>query len=359
MKGLVCSFRKKLRDFELNISISAEGGIHGLVGPSGSGKSMALACIAGLETPDSGFIRLGDTVLYDSEARINLPPRERQVGFVFQNLALFPHLRVAEQIAYGLHHWPAADRNQRIREMTALVGLAGMEQVRVEQLSGGQRQRVALARALAPQPRLLLMDEPFSALDEPLRLRLIQDLRQELAPFRGATLFVTHQMDDALTLCKRISVICTGQLLAENTPQGLIEQPGSVEAAQILGYLNIAAYQWTGETVHIPAWQLTLRTVTPPDAAPEGHVVLTRLLPASESDDGPDLITAWEGSRSISRLKPLLFLKLGALPENDEDYHLIVEGGIHGANDGPNPGRYRIPEDGLIFITEEGSAGVL
>lgn len=350
MKGLECRFKKQLRDYELVVEITFEEGIHGLVGPSGSGKSMALACIAGLETPDSGMIRLGDKILFDSARGINLLPRERQAGFVFQNLALFPHMAVGEQIGYGLHEFSPKERQQRVSALLELVGMIGLEQAKPECLSGGQRQRVALARALAPQPKLLLMDEPFSALDAPLRLRLIQDLRQELAQFHGGVLFVTHQMDDALSLCQRISVIESGAILAEDTPMRLMEMPGSREIAAILGYLNIADYHWDGKTLHIPTWNLRLTDIIPESGKKNGSVILKKLREVNKIHIGDNSFIAWETAKGISSLKPLHYLKIDAMPINAEDYHLIIEvEGNEGSFNGV-PSRYIIPDGGLVFI---------
>ncbi len=350
MNGLTCCFRKKLRDFDLEVMLQAGEGIHGLIGPSGSGKSMALACIAGLETPDSGLIRLDERVLFDSERGVCLLPRERQIGFVFQNLALFPHMKVAEQIAFGLHQWRSYEKANRVREMLSLVGLEELAHVRPDQLSGGQRQRVALARALAPQPKLLLMDEPFSALDEPMRLKLIEDLRWELVQFEGSTLFVTHQMDDALTLCRQVSVISNGSILGRNTPEGLIRNPRSREVAQILGYLNIADYHWDGKCLHIPEWHLQLTGFKPESGRSKGTLLLKRLAYADGNRVKDNTFTAWETARGISRLKPLSYLKIGGPPEHGEDYHLIVEVDGNPKKSSTGPMIYEIQEEGLGFL---------
>lgn len=351
MNGLECKIRKKLRDFELVVELTSEEGIHGLVGPSGSGKSMALACIAGLETPDSGTIRLGDTILFDSRLGINLPPRERKVGFVFQNLALFPHMTVGEQVGYGLHRYSREDRMKRVMELMELVGMTGLENERPQSLSGGQRQRVALARALAPQPQLLLMDEPFSALDAPLRLKLIQDIRHELAQFHGGVLFVTHQMDDAMSLCRRISVIKSGSILAEATPSELIERPANIETAEILGYLNSARYHWQGNTLEIPAWNLKFPYGYPKTNNKSGFAVLKKLALSTGDSVDSTQFTAWETARGVSGLKTLRYLKIGSAPMDPEDYHLIVE--VEG-NENPcqnSPRKYQIPKGGLVLIS--------
>ncbi len=351
MMGLTCSFSKQLRDFEMTVEITSQTGIHGLVGPSGSGKSMALACIAGLETPDSGTIRLGDTILFDSRLGINLPPREREVGFVFQNLALFPHMTVGEQVGYGLHRCSREERGKRVKALLELVGMTGLENERPQRLSGGQRQRVALARALAPQPRLLLMDEPFSALDAPLRLKLIQDIRHELAQFHGGVLFVTHQMDDALSLCRRISVIKSGSILAEATPAELIERPANIETAEILGYLNSAGYRWQGNTLEIPSWNLKFSNGAPTTDNTSGFAVLKKLALSTGDSADSTQFTAWETARGVSGLKTLRYLKIGSAPMDPEDYHLIVE--VEGDENPCQkcPRQYRIPEGGLVLIS--------
>ena len=181
--SLVVDIHKRLGAFHLDVAFEAGNGITCLLGPSGCGKSYTLKCIAGIERPDSGHISLDGRVLFDSERKIDLPPQKRQVGYLFQNYALFPNMTVAQNIRCGLHREKdKAVREQRLREMLRLMRLEGLEKHRPYQLSGGQAQRVALARILVSEPQLLMLDEPFSALDSHLRDLLKIELRQELYP---------------------------------------------------------------------------------------------------------------------------------------------------------------------------------
>lgn len=195
---LIVDIQKKLPGFTLDVSFSSNQLPLGLLGGSGAGKSFILRCIAGLETPDEGCIILNGRVLFDSRRGINVPIRDRRVGFLFQNYALFPHLTVAQNIAFGLPKTlsPRAIR-QRVEKQLLAVQLHGLGDRYPQELSGGQQQRVALARALASEPDILLLDEPFSALDTYLRDQLEKLLRLSLTHFPGATLFVSHNLEEA------------------------------------------------------------------------------------------------------------------------------------------------------------------
>jgi molybdate transport system ATP-binding protein len=191
------SIYRPLDGFTLDVSFTTTAPMSALVGPSGSGKTLTLRAVAGVFTPDAGRIVLDDEPLFDSERGIDLPPQARRVGYVPQQYALFPHLNVAENVGFGLQRVSAEVRRRRVGDLLELVGLAGLEKRRPTQLSGGQQQRVALARALIVQPRILLLDEPFSALDsgirQPLRLSLLE--LQQILGFRA--LLVTHDPADA------------------------------------------------------------------------------------------------------------------------------------------------------------------
>jgi molybdate transport system ATP-binding protein len=191
------SIYRELDGFTLDVELATATPMSALVGPSGSGKTLTLRAVAGVFTPDAGRIVLDGEPLFDSERGIDLPPQDRRVGYVPQQYALFPHLNVAENIGFGLRGVSAEERRRRVGELLELVGLDGMEKRSPKQLSGGQQQRVALARALIVKPRILLLDEPFSALDsgirQPLRLSLLE--LQRTLGFRA--LLVTHDPADA------------------------------------------------------------------------------------------------------------------------------------------------------------------
>ena len=209
--ALEVQVEKTYGDFHLKAEFQAEGEPLALLGPSGCGKSLTLKCIAGIERPDRGRIVLDGRVLFDSERRIDLPPQKRQVGYLFQQYALFPHMTVAENIAAGCRRLERTARDRRVAALTAMLHLEGLEGLRPRQLSGGQQQRTALARILASEPRAILLDEPFSALDSHLKWQLEPELRDVLDAFGGVTLWVTHDRGEAYRNCPRVCVMEAGR----------------------------------------------------------------------------------------------------------------------------------------------------
>ena len=216
----------------VNVELSCAEGE--LVGASGSGKSTVLRCIAGLYRPRFGMVINNDTTWLDTERSIDVPPHLRRVGLVFQNYALFPHRTALGNVVASLGHRPAAERKQRARELLALVHLAGFEGRRPATLSGGEQQRVAVARALAREPAVLLLDEPFSAVDRRTRRRLhdeVADLRRAL---RIPILLVTHDLDEAASLADRICVLAGGETLQTGTPAEVMAAPANRRVAEAL-----------------------------------------------------------------------------------------------------------------------------
>jgi molybdate transport system ATP-binding protein len=206
-----------------------------LFGPSGSGKSTTLRCLAGLDRPERGTIRFGDEIWSDAVRGTFLPPQRRRIGYLFQDYALFPHLRVVQNIGYGLRKIARPERRQRIEEITALLGLAGLEDRYPSQLSGGEQQRVALARALVCRPRLLLLDEPLSALDAPTREHLRRQLRHWLVELRMSTILVTHDRVEALALADHVVVFEAGQVRQSGSVQQVFSAPVDLAVARIVG----------------------------------------------------------------------------------------------------------------------------
>lgn len=254
--ALHVQIRKRLGDFLLDVHFSTECGRLALLGASGCGKSVTLRCIAGVMTPDEGRIELGGRVLFDSEKRINLPPQKRRVGYLFQQYALFPNMTVAQNIR-------AAIRDRRAREHTvsALLQtfhLEDMAQSRPEQLSGGQQQRLALARILATEPELLLLDEPFSALDSFLKYQLEQELCDRLEGFGGNVLWVSHDRDEVFRNCTQICVIDGGKSQPIVTPEALFRNPQTVAAAKLSGCKNLLRAVSGESSVFLPEWGVTL-----------------------------------------------------------------------------------------------------
>ncbi len=230
---------KRLPGFTLDVDWSASGGVAALFGPSGAGKTLTLACMAGLLRPDAGRIVVDGRVLFDAAAGVDVPPQARRVGYVFQGYALFPHRTAAENIGFGLRDRPRAERERRVAEIVARLGLGGFERRYPSELSGGQRQRVALGRALAIDPALLLLDEPLSALDAPLRAALRNDLRAVLSEWGTAAVVVTHDFSEAYRLGDRIVVYADGRVVQAAPRAELLWQPASEAVARIMGIQNV------------------------------------------------------------------------------------------------------------------------
>ncbi|MFQ8760474.1 MAG: sulfate/molybdate ABC transporter ATP-binding protein [Intestinimonas sp.] len=225
--------------------------------PPEAGRAFTLKCIAGIERPDRGKILLNGVTLFDSERWINLPPQKRRVGYLFQNYALFPNMTVRQNILCGIR-WERdrARRAAELRRVVELLHLQGLEEQRPDQLSGGQQQRTALARILVSRPELLMLDEPFSALDEHLRDQLQIQMKKLLDTFDGDILLVTHNHDEAYHMCEKAAVVDGGRILGVRETELLFLDPGSVPAARLTGCRNIssAARRVGAYEVEIPGW---------------------------------------------------------------------------------------------------------
>ncbi len=222
---LEVKIRKSLPGFSLDVAFNADREILALTGPSGSGKTMTLLCIAGLIRPDEGYVRLNGKALWDSVRGLSLPPRQRKVGFVFQNYALFPHLTVYDNIAFGIRRLPRREVDERVSRLLAGMNIQGLGHRYPGQLSGGQQQRVAVARALAPEPEVLLMDEPFSALDAHVKECLEDELLALHNFYQGTVLFVTHDLAEGYRVSSRIAVYESGRILQCDSKQRVIAEP--------------------------------------------------------------------------------------------------------------------------------------
>lgn len=227
------TIRAKL-ECEMNrFSISA------LYGPSGCGKTTILRCLAGLERPESGTIRIENEIWFDETSAIFRSPQQRDIGFLFQEYALFPHLNVEQNIAFGLAQLPRPERRHRVSEILVRFGLNGLEHRFPDQISGGQKQRVALARVLVRKPRLLLLDEPLSALDPQMRQQVRLELRDLLAQFDIPVFLVTHDRVEALTLADQLIVMDQGRILQSDQPSTIYQFPNSLAVARMMGVENI------------------------------------------------------------------------------------------------------------------------
>jgi len=248
---------KDFGDFQLNIELESAEGCLGILGASGCGKSMTLKCLAGIETPDKGRIVLNGRVLFDSEESINLPPRKRNVGYLFQDYALFPNMTVEENIGAGIFDKP--DKKERTAEYIKKFRLEGLEKHYPAQLSGGQKQRCALARMLVTMPEMILLDEPFSAMDSYLKHILQQELAEVLAEYGKDVILVTHNRKEAFQFCQELLLMKEGRKVLQGTAQELFRHPVKVEAARLIGCKNIAeASRIDAHTLEVPEWGVRL-----------------------------------------------------------------------------------------------------
>ena len=249
---------KKQGDFSLNISFSSLSKRIGILGASGCGKSMTLKCIAGIETPDRGVIRLDDRTLFDSDRRINPKPQKRKVGSLFQNYALFPTMSVRDNIGAGIR-LGKEEKNRIIDQMLEKFQLQGLDERLPMELSGGQQQRVALARIMAYEPDVILLDEPFSALDVHLKDRLAHELSEMLEEYRGTVIMVSHSRDEIYRFSEELLVIDQGQSVCFGKTRDVFEKPVRKEAAIITGCKNVvAAIRKDEHSLYIPDWDITI-----------------------------------------------------------------------------------------------------
>ncbi len=227
------------RSFELQVAEEFQAGFTVLFGPSGAGKSTLLDCIAGLVQPDSGSIKLGGETFFDAATRISLPPQKREIGYVFQSLALFPHLTVEENVVYGLFGAHTGERRTRLERALHIFHVTKLRGARPGQLSGGEKQRVALARSVVTQPRVLLLDEPLAGLDVGLRQSILQDLREWNASQRIPILYVTHNREEVDVIGERVVTMVDGKTRESGNPQAVLDAPRAVALAQAAGFENL------------------------------------------------------------------------------------------------------------------------
>lgn len=282
--SLYVDIEKRYGKFHLRMKFESGNEVLSLLGASGCGKSLTLKCIAGIETPDRGRIVLDGKVLFNSEKKINLPPQKRKVGYLFQQYALFPNMTVYQNIAVGIRKEKKNSRNNKndveekcgvynqetvdhvVSEMLASMGLEGMEQKYPHQLSGGQQQRVALARILVNEPDILLLDEPFSALDSHLRFRLEQQVRDIIHRFGKSVVLVSHNRDEVFRLTDKIAVVADGTVETIGHKHEVFRKPQTKNAAILTGCKNVSPVKRLDDT-HILAvdWNMALKVDEPLD----------------------------------------------------------------------------------------------
>lgn len=250
--------KKKLGNFQLDIDFKTEENRIGILGASGCGKSMTLKCIAGIETPDEGRIIVDGTLLYDSAKKLSLKPQKRHIGYLFQNYALFPTMTVEENIAAGLQGGKE-EKRRRVVEMMEKFQLLGLGKQLPGELSGGQQQRVALARIMAYEPEVILLDEPFSALDDFLKDRLAQEMLDLLKDYRGTVVLVSHSRDEIYRFTRELLTMADGMQISYGGTREIFANPGRKETARLTGCKNIAeAKRIDGRHLEVPEWGITL-----------------------------------------------------------------------------------------------------
>jgi molybdate transport system ATP-binding protein len=243
--GLSINIKKAVNSFKLDAQWEINDELAVLFGYSGAGKSMTLRMIAGLMKPDEGAIRLNGNDLFDSAAAINLPPQVRSFGYVFQDLALFPHMTVRENILYGAHGLSRSEREQRCREMMERFMISGLEKQYPNEISGGQKQRVALARALIRRPDALLLDEPFSALDAPLRSEMRNFLKEIRNEFPIPVVLVTHDLSEAVALADRLIILAGGRVVQTGTSVEVLNSPACLDVEILVNTRTSSSEQST------------------------------------------------------------------------------------------------------------------
>ncbi len=295
-----------IENFTLSVH---DGELLTILGPSGCGKTTVLRTIAGLEHPDAGTVRIDGITVADDETFFQ--PEKRDVGIVFQDFALFSNMTVAENVGFGIEDWPADRRATRVEELLTLVGLEGAEDRSPQDLSGGQKQRVALARALAPEPEVLLLDEPFSSLDRDLRERMREEVRRILQAAGVTTVFVTHDQTEALSISDRVAVMCDGRLEQVGHPESVFKGPNTRFVANFLGNPTFLEGTVGSEAVSTAIGPIALEQLpglSPADVGKPVEVVVrpddleARGVPESESD-GVVRRRSYEGSTIRYRIE--------------------------------------------------------
>ena len=323
--ALEVSIRKRFPAFTLEVDFAAGSETLGFLGASGCGKSLTLRCIAGIETPDEGRIVVNGRVFFDSAAGVNLSPQERKTALLFQNYLLFPNLTVAENVAAGIDaKLPKSERAEVVAAELRRFGLEGFERRYPAQLSGGQQQRVALARMLAARPGILMLDEPFSALDAHLKGVLEQNLVGLFDAFDGTILYVSHDIDEALRFCDRIAVVEAGRIVELAVGRDLVSGPRSMAGIKLTGCKNVADAERVGERrVRVPKWGVELATSKPVSADVRGVGVRARFVErASAREAGEENVFRMRVDRaSDSRFERTLML--GFLDRDESVYPTV------------------------------------
>jgi len=326
-QGLFVDIKKDLAsNFTLDAKFTTNDQPLGILGGSGSGKSFTLRCIAGLATPTQGRIVLNHRVLFDAEKGINLPPNQRRIGFVFQNYALFPHMKVAQNIGFGLQQLPKSQRKEIVYKYIEMMHLQGLEKRYPHELSGGQQQRVALARAMATSPEALLLDEPLSALDSYLRSQIEKLMTEVFCTYQGATLFVTHRLEEAYRLCGNLLVLSQGKVIASGSKQDIFENPPNLTVAQLTECKNFSSVEIIDDQrIKALDWGCTLQVIEPLNTPIKYVGIRAHHLVFSQQPHQENTFPCWLVTTSETQHRVSVYLSLHRCEINSQDYQLQAE----------------------------------
>ncbi|UMZ73152.1 sulfate/molybdate ABC transporter ATP-binding protein [Natranaerofaba carboxydovora] len=354
---LNCNIKKTYENFELDIDLNVEGGITALFGPSGCGKSLTLRCISGLTEPEEGQVNLNNNIFFDKEKSINTPVKRRNIGFLFQDYALFPHLTVEKNIGFGLKNLSKSEKKEKVNQMLKIMRLDNLGKRYPSQLSGGQKQRVALARTLVVDPDLLLLDEPFSALDAPVRKKMQEELLTIHNKFPVTTLLVTHSLEEAFMLSDNIAVMDDGKILQMGPKEKVLNEPSCRTVARFTGNRNIfsgkiiskeddhAKIKCNGLILKAPNLNYNLGESVNVSIRPTEVLFVRQDL----GKRGLNKDNVFEGTLLDKRIEHstsyTLFLKLFSFPQNEDDYDLEIHVSLHIYN------KLKLASESNVYVT--------
>jgi ABC-type sulfate/molybdate transport systems ATPase subunit len=358
---LFVDIKKRLPEFTLDLTFHSRNGTLGLLGASGSGKSITLKCIAGLIKPDSGKIILNNRVLFDSSKNIDMPIKDRKIGFLFQNYALFPNMTVEQNIGYALNKLTKADRNKIIDDIIERIKLKTLRKRYPSQLSGGQQQRVALARALAINPDAILLDEPFSALDNHLRNIMLKQMIDTLANFNGISLFVTHNMDEAYQLCSNIVILEKGIKKGDSSKSDMFINPPTLAAAKLTGCKNLSSVKKLNDhSIEAVDWKCKISfektlpiSITHVGIRAHYIEIIDEFLVDKNLEN---TYHCWQARYTETPFRKFVFLKLNKPPFDGSDYDLMLDISTEEweiLNKKPLPWLVKLNPDKLILINDD------
>lgn len=356
--GIEVNIIKKLKGFELKVGFKTEDQTLGFLGESGAGKSMTLRCISGIDVPDSGRIILNNRVLFDSDKKINIPVRNRKIGFLFQNYTLFPNMTVEQNIGFALSSSISkADRKELIQNQIETMHLNGLEKRYPCELSGGQQQRVALARALAVNPEILLLDEPFSSLDENLKSHMVSQLKEDISQFRGTTILVTHNREEAYQLCREIIILSKGRVDSSGNKEEMFNNPPTFSAGKITGCKNISRVRKINDnTLEASDWGSIITTNSKIENNIKYIGIRAHYLELEEcTTNNINVFDCYIVSVSENLFRVIIYLKFKQPPQDKKDYHVIWDISKEEWNivkNKPLPLKIRINPDKIILMKD-------